>query len=152
RSGDSSYSERISLIGTSPRWTAALPERLFHLCRWFSSVMDQPAAIWWIAGFRQLNPTFVWHLRREYGRRDAEFPQAAVWFWRLYLEFDANDQSDDLSLDWYEFKEQVAADGWCNATLRSFEKLVEPRVAFGRYHWAGPCPPSAGWDELDCRQ
>ena len=145
---DVGHADRSGLFNSSSAWQGSLPERLFHLTRWFVAVMDQPAAIWWAAGYRQLNPGLSWHIRRRLRDRSEKLPEPASLLWRLYSEF--NPPPEEFR--WYDFKEQIAAEGWNNATLRSFEAIVQPQVEFSRHLLAGPCPPEANWGEIHFRQ
>ena len=86
KNGDASFPERTGLRGWNAQWANPLPERLHHLARWFGDVMDQPVAVWWAAGWKQLNPNILWFVSRRLDQRDASIlPQAAT-FWRLHLE------------------------------------------------------------------
>lgn len=146
--GDVASGDRGGLFGNAPSWFGALPERLFHLTKWIVSVMDQPASIWWAAGYPQLNPGLVWHVRQRLRDKENRLPAGAELLWRLHNEF--TPPPDEYL--WYDFKEKVAAEGWSNAAMRSFEALIQPRVELSRYVSAGPCPPEAGWNALSFRQ
>jgi hypothetical protein len=148
RQGDASFPERVGLLGGTEQWTNPLSERLFHLARWFASVAEQPAAVWWAAGYRRLNPNLLWHVGRAFGDRDASYPAVAAHFWRLYIEFNGRTLPDSMDFGWYEFGSVVKKDGWSDSTFRAFERLVEPLVEFSRYSYGAPCPPRENWDKL----
>ncbi len=152
RQSDAAYPERTSLVGTGPGSVDPLPERLFHLARWFASVSSQPAAIWWATGWRTLNSNLLWHIRRNFDQRDVSYPLPAAGFWGLYFEFQSRARPDGMDFDWYEFKKQIGNEGWTNPSIRAFERLIEPSVEFERYHFGAPCPPKEGWDKIHSRQ
>lgn len=150
--GDASFPERTGLKGWNAQWANPLPERLNHIAKWFSNVMHEPAAVWWAAGFKQLNPNLLWFVIRRLDRRDGDIPQEAVTFWRLYLESSDHGGNLDCEYGWFEFLSMVGKDGWTNATLRFFERVSQPRVEFGRDSYGRSYPFEKSWDDLPIRR
>lgn len=147
REGDTSFPERTTLLGAAAEWSQPLPERLFHIARWFARVCDQPAAIWWAAGWRTLNVHQLWHVERRVEDSPNGFALEALRFWRLYLEFHMRSE-DSMDFEWYGFRKRLTAEGWTTATLRAFERLTEPRIELERYSYGAPQPPKKAWDKL----
>src|SRR3546814_14149809 len=72
---DASFPERTGLRGWNWQWANPLPERLHHIARWFGDVMHEPVAVWWAAGWKQLNPHMLWFVVRRLDRREGDLPQ-----------------------------------------------------------------------------
>jgi hypothetical protein len=150
--GDASYPERTGLRGWSAQWANPLPERLHHLARWFGDVMDQPVAVWWAAGWKQLNPNMLWFVSRRLDQRDTDISQQAATFWRLYLENCDQGASFNREYAWFEFQSMVGKDGWSRAALRFFERIAQPHVEFGRERIGRSYPIEESWDDLSLRR
>lgn len=146
--GDASFPERTGIRGWNSQWANPLPERLHHIARWFGEVMHQPAAVWWAAGWKQLNPNMLWFVVRRLDRREGEIPQEAVTFWRLYLESCDHGGNFDREYGWFEFRSMVGKEGWSGATLRFFERVSQPRVEFSRDGYGRSYPVEENWDGL----
>jgi len=147
REGDTSFPERTTLLGAAPDWSQPLPERLFHIARWFARICDQPAAIWWAAGWRTLNLNQLWHVERRVEDSAHEFSSDALRFWRLYLEYHLRSE-DSTDFGWYGFNKRLKTEGWTSAILRTFERLTDPRVEFERYPYGAPLPPKEPWEKI----
>lgn len=150
--GDASFPERIGLRGWNSQWANPLPERLHHIARWFGDVMHEPAAVWWAAGWKQLNPNMLWFVVRRLDRGEGEIPQEAVTFWRLYLESCDHGDSFDREYGWFEFRSMIGKEGWVGATLRFFERVSQPRVEFSRDSYGRGYPVEASWGDLPLRR
>ncbi|NIJ61676.1 SIR2 family protein [Qipengyuania flava] len=150
--GDASFPERTGLRGWSSQWANPLPERLHHIARWFGDVMHEPVAVWWAAGWKQLNPNMLWFVVRRLDRREGDIPQEAVTFWRLYLESCDHGGNFDRDYGWFEFRSMVGKDGWSGATLRFFERVSQPRVEFSRDSFGLSYPVEVSWDDLPLRR
>jgi len=150
--GDASFPERTGLRGWNSQWANPLPERLHHIARWFGDVMYEPVAVWWAAGWKQLNPNMLWFVVRRLGRRESDVQQEAVAFWRLYLESCDHGGNHDREYDWFEFRSMVGKEGWSGAALRFFERVSQPRVEFSRAAFGRSYPVEERWDGLPLRR
>ena len=150
--GDASFPERTGLRGWSSQWANPLPERLHHIARWFGDVMHEPVAIWWAAGWKSLNPNMLWFVVRRLDRREADMPQEAVTFWRLYLEAGDHGGNSDREYGWFDFRSMVGKEGWSGASLRFFERLAQPRVEFSRPSFGRSYPVEESWADLPLRR
>lgn len=150
--GDASFPERTGLRGWDSQWANQLPERLHHIARWFGDVMHEPVAVWWAAGWKQLNPNMLWFVVRRLDRREGDIPQEAVTFWRLYLESCDHGGNSDREYGWFEFRSMVGKDGWSGAALRFFERVSQPRVEFSRGSFGRSYSVEESWDNLPLRR
>lgn len=150
--GDASFPERTGLRGWNSQWANPLPERLHHIARWFGDVMHEPVAVWWAAGWKQLNPNMLWFVVRRLDRREGDIPQEAVTFWRLYLESCDHGGNSDREYGWFEFRSMVGKEGWSCAALRFFERVSQPRVEFSRDSYGRSYPVEESWDDLPLRR
>lgn len=152
KSGDASFPERTGLRGWNAQWANPLPERLRHLASWFGEVMDQPVAVWWAAGWKQLNPNMLWFISRRLDQRDADIhPQAKV-FWRLYLESFDQGRNFNREYGWFDFRSMIGKGGWSGAALRFFERIAQPHVEFSRERIGRSYPIEESWDDLPLRR
>ncbi|MBN8816055.1 MAG: SIR2 family protein [Sphingomonas sp.] len=152
KTGDASFPERTGLRGWNAQWANPLPERLHHIASWFGDVMHQPTAIWWAAGWKQLNPNLLWFVSRRLDQRDTDMPQEATTFWRLYLE--SHDQRGNFSREyaWYDFRSMVGKEGWSATSLRFFDRISQPYVEFGRERFGRSYPIEESWGDLLLRR
>lgn len=150
--GDASFPERTGLRGWNSQWANPLPERLHHIARWFGDVMHEPVAVWWAAGWKQLNPNMLWFVVRRLDRREGDIPQEAVTFWRLYLESCDHGGNSDRDYGWFEFRSMVGNEGWSGAALRFFERVSQPRVEFSRDSYGRSYPVEESWDDLPLKR
>jgi hypothetical protein len=149
---DASFSERTTLKSGNSKWTNQLPERLFHLARWFGSVSDQPAAIWWAAGKMSLHSEMIGFVQRRLEHYSAPYPPEAAKFWRFFTEQPTRDAFGDHDYRWFEFERQVKSDGWSASTLRAFDRICQPFVEYVRENWKTPLPPKGNWDDLSLQE
>jgi hypothetical protein len=150
--GDPSFPERTGLRGWNPQWANPLPERLHHIARWFGDVMHEPVAIWWAAGWKQINPNMLWFVTRRLDHREGDLPTQAVTFWRLFIESCDHASSFDREYSWFDFRKMIATEGWSGAALRFFERISQPRVEFSRDSFGRSYPIEQSWDDLPLRQ
>jgi hypothetical protein len=147
RPGDETWSDRQRLSGYHPQWSDQLPSRLYHLARWFGTVLDQPAAIWWAAFNTLPHPGLVREIQSRLDR-GGELPGPVTHFWRCFLEAVRARQADMHDLRLYEAAERIASEGWSNAVLRAIERALEPIFEIGRPTLGAPVPPAESWDDL----
>lgn len=150
--GDASFPERTGLRGWNSQWANPLPERLHHIARWFGDVMHEPVAVWWAAGWKQLNPNMLWFVVRRLDHREGDIPQEAVTFWRLYLESCDHGGNHAREYGWFDFRSMVGKEGWSGAALRFFERVSQPRVEFSRELFGRSYPVEESWDALPLQQ
>ncbi|TXG83982.1 MAG: hypothetical protein E6R12_06040 [Sphingomonadales bacterium] len=150
--GDASFPERTGLRGWHSQLANPLPERLNHIARWFGDVMHEPVAVWWAAGWKQLNPNMLGFVVMRLHRREGDIPQEAVTFWRLYLESCDHGGNSDREYGWREFRSMVGKEGWSGAALRFFERVSQPRVEFSRDNYERSYPVEESWDDLPLRR
>lgn len=146
--GDDSWPDRQRLIGWYGQWTSQLPPRLYHLARWLSRVMGQPAAVWWAAGNPQPHPGLVAELRDAFDRAPpgADVPKQ---FWNVYLEAAGGKTRDVRDTRWFEFRQHLQTHGWTNSTVRAFERLSFPYFEISRPLSGSHIPPPEPWTELN---
>lgn len=149
---DASFPERTGLRGWNSQWANPLPERLHHIARWFGDVMHEPVAVWWAAGWKQLNPNMLWFVVRRLDRREGDIPQEAVSFWRLYLESCDHGGNFDREYSWFDFRSMVGKEGWSGAALRFFDRVSQPRVEFSRGSFGRSYPVERSWEGLPLRR
>jgi hypothetical protein len=151
--GDSVEPERISLPGWNALWHNPLPERLHHLARWFGGRCHEPAAVWWAAGWKSLNPHMHWFVAiRLRNRHGDPMPAAAQLFWSFYLEANEAAAAHDREYPWFEFEGLLKQSGWTPAVARYFERCVTPLVEVSRGTLAAPRPPEGDWDDKPLRR
>ncbi len=147
RPGDEAWSERQRLSGYHPQWTDQLPPRLYYLSRWFGSVLDQPAAIWWAAYNNLPHPGLVREIECRLDR-GGKLPTQVIHFWRRFLEAARARQEDVNDLRLHEAAERIAAEGWSKSVLRAIERAIEPVFEIGRPILNAPLPPVGSWDTV----
>ncbi len=147
RPGDEAWSERQRLSGYHPQWTGQLPPRLYHLARWFGSVLDQPSAIWWAAYNNLPHPGLVREIEYRLDR-GGELPIQVTHFWRCFLEAARARQEDVNDLRLHGAAERIAAEGWSKSVLRAIERAIEPVFEIGDPILSAPLPPTGGWDTV----
>lgn len=149
---DESFDDRIHFSRWSPMSSNQLPSRMHHLARWFQSVMDQPAAIWWAADRQFLNPNVVWFIRREVRSRDLKLSGQARFFWNIFLERSIHFEHEDDDIRWHSLKEAVGVDGWNPRTLQLLERISQPHINFKRRNLKPPHPPNESWNEIGLQE
>lgn len=119
------------LAGVWRRQSDPLPDRLMQLAGWFGKVANQPAAIWWAAGYDSLHPqllaTVEWH--RRHGEAFSELGRRA---WDLLLERFHHSPEHRHSDGWYPFVWRLERGGWTTSILRDFERAATPYLVAGR--------------------
>jgi hypothetical protein len=148
--GDEAWSDRLRLSGFHAEWTSQLPPRLFHLARWFGSVLEQPAAVWWASGNVMPHPGLLREIQHRLDRDDT-VPQPALRFWRCYLEAVHSRERDPNNFRVYETSDRLKKEGWSNAVLRELEQVALPVFEIHPPILAGPAPPQGDWSELNLR-
>ncbi|MDB5500912.1 MAG: hypothetical protein JWR89_814, partial [Tardiphaga sp.] len=82
---DERRDEYNRLAGVSDRAANPISPRLFYISRWLGKVLQQPAALWWAAGYHSLHNRLVdqleWRLDQDNSSIDPELGRV----WRLLL-------------------------------------------------------------------
>jgi hypothetical protein len=150
--GDPSFPEKTDLRGWNSLWASQLPDRLSSIAKWFASVMHEPAAVWWAAGWKQLNPQLIWFVQRRLHSENPEVPKQALTFWNLYFEGSNRGELRDRQFSWYDFTSMVKAQGWSGPLLRFFGKIAQPQVEFNRRDYGVNYPTEQSWNDLPLAQ
>lgn len=113
----------------SPLEAATIPPRLWYLADWLGRICDQPAAIWWAAGRRDVN----FAIRSLVQQRLREFPEPitpieTAWRWTLRCW----DESFDRELANRNLRAEVRRRGWSSTTVRAWARIVCPHITVKR--------------------
>jgi hypothetical protein len=141
--GDERKDRNKRLAGVGRRQSDPLPDRLMHLASWFGNVAQQPAALWWAAGYDAVHPqllvTVEWHLRNG----DA-FSGLGRRAWHLLLERFHHSPGHRHFDAWYPFVSRLKRGGWTTSVFRDFERAVTPYLVAGRPSSRRLGPPPEG--------
>ncbi|MGY6768880.1 hypothetical protein [Komagataeibacter sp. NFXK3] len=125
-----------------------MPKRLFQLARWFGSVLDQPAAIWWAAGKALPHPSMVREIDCRLDHSDDLSPPARH-FWQCYLDAADAQANDTHNLRQYEVVKRIKKEGWTKGVLRELEHAFAPSFGISRARPGLPIPPAGSWENLN---
>ncbi|MCJ8519294.1 hypothetical protein ABID21_002493 [Pseudorhizobium tarimense] len=134
------------LAGASPQRRGAIPRRLWSLTRWFEKVAHEWFAIWWASRQINLHPDLLWSINRRLTGHGTKFPDDVQRLWSLLLEVEEERGVDFHDLGWFDFVALLKRGGWSNATFRSFEKAIKPRLKAEVSFRAMPLLASDGGD------
>ena len=113
-----------------------------HLASWFGKVAQQPAALWWAAGYDSVHPqlmaTVEWNL--QHGAAVSEQGRRA---WHLLLERFYHSPEHRHSDGWFPFVWRLEREGWTSSVLRDFERAAAPYLIARRPSSTRLRPPSA---------
>ena len=146
--GDNPVRIRKSLASAWQGSADALPPRLFHLSRWIGSILNEPVAAWWAAGYAALHPHLLDQIEWVIERSDGMLHKRARRTWSLLLEEFRHSSNDDHDGAWYAFKSRLKRDGWNNITLREFERVVQPYLRSARPLGHMACLPANDWEKV----
>ncbi len=151
-SRDDAYPERTHFAAWEPEWSSRIPKRLHHLGRWFQSVLDKPAVIWWAAGRMTLHPSILWFVSRRLENKNGNLPEHVRFFWNVFIANAdlASQRTHDLR--WYALNDIVKMDGWNSFAIQKFEKISEPFIEIKRYSCRSPRAPQKDWANLNIKQ
>jgi hypothetical protein len=94
---------------------------LVHLAGWFGKVAQEPAALWWVAGYNAVHPQLIatveWNLRH-----GAAVSESARRVWQLLLERFQHSPEHPHSDGWFPFVWRLEREGWSASILRDFER------------------------------
>ena len=138
------------LAGVWRRQSDPLPDRLMHLASWFGRVAQQPAALWWAAGYDSVHPQLVatveWNV--EHGDTPTDLGRRA---WHLLLERFHHSPEHRHSDGWFPFVSRLEREGWTASIMRDFERAVTPYLVARRpsSRRLGPPPADEAARSLD---
>jgi hypothetical protein len=141
--GSDEHKDRYKrLAGVSIRQSAPLPDRLVHLASWFGKVAQEPAALWWVAGYNAVHPQLIatveWNLRH-----GAAVSESARHVWQLLLERFHHSPEHPHSDGWFPFVWRLELEGWSASILRDFDRATTPYLVARRPSSRRVGPPSA---------
>jgi hypothetical protein len=147
--GDERPVSEFSLSAGVVRGFEVLPPRLFHLARWSSAKVDDPAFAWWVARRQRLHPRLAAMIASQI-RLASLGSGAGRRIWSLILEAHAGLAESDRNSQWFALRSRIARDGATPRNLRNLEICTEPSVAirrtFGRRQVQ---PPQGAWEDVD---
>jgi hypothetical protein len=121
--------------------SAAIPPRLGHLAAWLAKVANQPAAVWWAAGQRGLNPAVQSYVQSQLQRPERECAPAIRHAWQYLFESWRTEAAREV-LNNYAVKQVIEANGWNALAVKYYGELCRPYLKVTRPFWTGPKPPN----------
>jgi hypothetical protein len=136
------------LAASSAYHIEPLTSRLFHLSHWMIRLLDDPATVWWAAGYEALHPRLLELIKWQLARSTSPHAQLAYRAWTLMLE-KFRDYSDGTLRDrWFDFVPRQKKEGWTAQTLREFERATQPYLTAKRPNFGRGIPPLSSWEKL----
>jgi hypothetical protein len=112
--------------------------RLWRLSVWLVEVCDQPAAVWWAAGWGGLHPDVQFRIRRRLQTLTGPVgPVDTAWRWALRIW--SNPPKNDLA--GFDLQAEVGRTGWTFATVRTWSAICRPHVSIQRALLSSRPPP-----------
>jgi len=103
--------------------------RLWRLSAWLGQVCDQPAAIWWAAGWGGLHPDVQFRIQRRLQELPGPVgPVETAWRWALRLWGDPP-KRDLAAMD---LEAETGRTSWTSSTVRAWSALTRPFVTVER--------------------
>jgi hypothetical protein len=121
--------------------SAAIPPRLGDLATWLAKVADQPAAVWWAAGQRGLNPAIQSYVQSQLQRPERECAPAIRHAWQYLFESWRAEAAMEV-LNNYALKQVIETNGWNALAVQRYGELCRPYMKVTRPYWTGPKPPN----------
>jgi hypothetical protein len=121
--------------------SAAIPPRLGHLATWLAKVANQPAAVWWAAGQRGLNPAVQSYVQSQLQRPERECAPAIRHAWQYLFESWRTEAARQV-LNNYAVQQVIEANGWNALAVQYYGELCRPYLKVTRAFWTGPKPPN----------
>ena len=119
----------------------AIPPRLGHLATWLAKIGDQPAAVWWAAGQRGLNPAVQTYVQSQLQRPERHCASAIRHAWQYLFESWRTEAAREV-LNNYALKQVIEANGWNALAVQRYGELCRPYLKVTRPFWTGAKPPN----------
>jgi SIR2-like domain len=106
-----------------------LPERLYHLARWFTKISNSPTALWWMAGQAKIHPDVATMIDRSLRADQSLYHESARKLWNWMLEAQSLEADE---FEWFDFIRVLKCEGWTGYAQRKFRSLLTPYVRVSR--------------------
>lgn len=128
----------LGLVSNRRSQSVRLPARLQSLRSWICSHCDDPLVMWWLSGYREAGPDFLWDFGIEYERRKSNLNDGGLRV--LSLLHDALRERDrgTWSFEWYGFEGLMKNHGWTSEVIREFERVTRPWLKVKRNSYQEP--------------
>lgn len=148
RDEDDNPHEFHCLGGRQVEGFEATPIRLGHLITWISKSIDSPVLAWWAVRQNGLHPRLLQQFEWQVAHSTA-LNERARHIWNLILEHHRDPRSRQWSMDWFDLKSRVSAEGWTAGALREFRRIAMPRLEIKPPFGSGQSkPPWVSWEEI----
>lgn len=141
----------IALGGRAASLAEALPPRLWHLARWIGRIASQPASLWWATRHTDLHRQIKDQIEFVLRRNDPPLAPSMHLGWRLLLE-SMEFQDHPWGLDTMDIQADIQRNGWGERHLRTFAKLVKPRIKIEPDTLRPGRPPEKAPDDLELHE
>jgi SIR2-like domain len=145
---DERKKEYSRLAGISAYAEDPISPRLFYISRWFGRVLDQPASIWWAAGYLTLHPGLRDQIEWYLDHSNLVFSATARRLWELLLQKFSRKQLNSQ----YHAIAKIKRRGWSAQIHYEFEDAIQPFLKSRRPFHIGPIPPKGSCEELGAGQ
>lgn len=136
---DEEKNEFNRLAGVHERAADPLSPRLFYISRWFGKTLDQPASLWWAAGYIYLHPRLEEQIDWYLNHSGLEFDPKARRLWEILLEkFERTPKEQNSP---YRVVDKIKRRGWSAQIHYELEDAVQPFLRSRRPIHAAPIPP-----------
>jgi len=144
---DKRMREYSRLAGFSGYAADPLSPRLFYLSRWFGRVLNEPASIWWAAGYASLHPALKDQIEWYLDHSNLEFGNQARRNWELLLQkFEDSPKKQNLQ---YHVVAKIKRRGWSEQLHYELEEAIQPFLKSRRPFHTGPIPPSGNCEDIE---
>jgi hypothetical protein len=118
------------LAGMSSAAGDPLPRRLLHLAQWIARVAGDPAAIWWVAGYKTLSSQICARVDRAVQAAERPLGSLGQRAWPLFLRrFQRPPRGDE---EWYDVASRFRLEPWSSAHLARLAEVTQPYIDFER--------------------
>ena len=143
---DERKKEYSRLAGSSGHAADPISPRLFYVSRWFGKVLDQPASIWWAAGYLTLHPGLTDQIEWYLDHSNLVFGPSARRYWELLLLTFASFRRQRNPQ--YHVIAKIKRCGWSMQIHYEFEDAIQPSLKGRRPFQIGPIPPEGRCEDL----
>jgi hypothetical protein len=137
----------IRLGGPLASRAEPLSARLDHISRWISNLANQPATVWWAAGYPALHHRLRDLIEFTITKDGYSTSNLITKAWRLLFEVYQR-QTAPLRFDWHNLQRSLRRDGWTSTHLRTFAEVIRPQLKVIRPRFGDPRPPEIPEDKL----